>query len=350
MTKHPAIVEDEIKARAASLGFSLCGITSPEPLANYQKYVSWIGRGLHADMRYMASPYHMEMRRDPKLLLPGVRSVIVLGFPYPLHPVEILDHPNIGLVSGYATGADYHDLIPRRLATLVDFISTIDSSSRAATVYTDSAPILERELAVRAGLGWIGRNSCLVSPSQGSNVLLAEIFTCVQLSADQPFTADRCGSCERCVKACPVNCILPDRTVDANLCLSYHIIEIKGNIPQPVMEKFGSWIFGCDICQMVCPWNHRSRMEPNHLQKPMSLSLEEMIVFLESTPADFQTLYGMTAVARVKWSGLARNILIRLANMQGRNSIDSIRKFTCSDQPTLQQTAVWALAKLASEQ
>ncbi len=251
------------------------------------------------------------------------------------------------MISGYATGEDYHVSIPTRLAPLVEYISEKDPSAPAPRIYTDSAPILERELAVRAGLGWIGRNSCLISPSLGSNVLLAEIFTGIPLEPDQPFTTDRCGSCTRCVDACPTGCIQPNRTIDSNRCLSYHSIENKGDIPPAVMEKFGSWIFGCDICQMVCPWNHRTVASGDLQITAKQMTVDEMREVLQSSPVEFDRNFAGSAIARTRYSGLMRNIIIRLANMRAGNAAKTIRFIMESqNDPILQRAAGWALEQL----
>lgn len=297
-------------------------------------------------MDYLASPYHVETRRDPAALYPGLKSIIVVGMSYPLHANAQLDNSCIGLISGYATGIDYHVSIPRMLDPLVEFVIEIDSKAPLPRVFTDSAPIMERELAVRAGLGWIGKNSCLISPTHGSNILLAEIFTGVALETDRPFTADRCGSCTRCIDACPTGCILPDRKIDASRCLSYHSIENKGEIPPALMDKFGPWIFGCDICQMVCPWN-TSRSNHLYTQNAIHLDINEMLEILDYTPADFSTRFGASAIARARWKGLVRNIIIRLANMRAVNADGAIRKFTeLQVDPALQKTASWALEQI----
>lgn len=347
MTPKEISLESEIKARAASLGFSVCGIAASGAMRTHTEYQRWLERGLHAGMNYMASSYHDESRRAPEALYPQLKSIIVVGLAYPLHSMEALANPGIGLISGYAVGQDYHTRIPRKLAPLLEFFRAVDHSLPAPRVFSDSAPILERKLAVRAGLGWVGKNSCLVSPTHGSNLLLAEIFTALPLNPDPPFTRDQCGTCTRCVDACPTACILPGRVIDANHCLSYHSIENKGEIPAAIMDIFGAWLFGCDICQMVCPWNrHRSHATI----KAEQLNIEEMLDILDLEQSDFAARFGSSAIARTKWSGLIRNVIIRLANAQSTDSMERIRALqaSCND-PVLQSTIVWTLKKLADK-
>ena len=336
-------IENEIKARAASLGFPLCGITSPEPPAGYAKYLDWLERGHHAGMSYLESAYHKEMRQDPARLFPDLGSIILLGFPYNLtQPGQIMQN-DLGIISGYASGEDYHEWIPRLLQPLIDFLVESCKVESLPRVFTDSTPILERELAQRAGLGWIGRNGCLISPKWGSSFFLAEIFSDIQLTPDHAFETDHCGTCRRCIDACPTGCILPDRTIDANDCLSYHSIENRKLIPEAIMERFSNQIFGCDICQSVCPWNRFAPVEQNNEM----LTLDQMESILSMDESAFNDRFGNTPVSRVRYTGLKRNILIYLGNNGQLHTSDMIRNLLAFESdPVLQSTAVWALEKL----
>lgn len=343
----PSSLESEIKARALSLGFTVCGITTPDTLDFHHMYVNWLERGLNAGMTYLASAYHVSNRLHPEKFFPGLKSIILLGYRYPLqHPAEI-EEKTTGLISGYASGKDYHHLIPNLASPLLQYLTALNPEAPAPRVYTDSAPVLERELAVRSGLGWIGRNSCLISPKHGSNLLLAEIFTAIALQADPPFAADHCGSCMRCVESCPTGCILPERVIDANRCLSYHNIENKGMIPPEVMEKFGGWIFGCEICQMVCPWNQRGYQSSSSIGIAGQMTVEEMLEFLELSMDDFKSRFAETALARARYNGLRRNVIIRLANLGEKNALGSIKRTEdTAELDWLRDTARWARNKI----
>jgi epoxyqueuosine reductase len=343
-------IENEIKARAASLGFPLCGITSPEPPANYAQYLEWLARHHHAGMAYLESAYHKEMRQDPARLYPGLGSIIVLGFPYNLLPSGQIEHNDRGLISGYAAGEDYHLRIPRLLQPLIDFLVESFNLKTLPRVFTDSAPILERELAQRAGLGWIGRNGCLISPTLGSSFLLTEVFTDIPLNTDTPLDIDYCGTCRKCIDVCPTGCILPNRTIDANDCISYHSIENRKLIPEAIMERFTNQLFGCDICQSVCPWNRFSPMELNNEETSKLLTLDQMVSILFMDESAFNERFGNTPVSRVRLTGLRRNILIFLGNTGQMRALETIRNFLATESdPVLQYTANWALRRITSK-
>jgi len=344
----PVTLENEIKARAASLGFPLCGITTAEPPAGYSRYLDWLARQHHAGMAYLASAYHKEMRKDPAALFPGLRSIIILGLPYRLPDPRQIDQRERGLISGYAIEEDYHQRIPVLLQPLIDFLAKSYQVSTRPRVFTDSAPILERELAQRAGLGWIGKNGCLISPRSGSSFLLAEIFSDIPLQPDAPLDVDRCGSCTKCIDACPTGCILSDRTIDSSRCLSYHSIENRQMIPHPIMERFSNQLFGCDICQVVCPWNRISSSDQTFPVISNSLEFEEMEAILTMDATGFNQHFGQTPVSRVRITGLKRNILIFFGNTGFAHSIETIRQLLDNEtDPVLQYTGSWALSKIS---
>jgi epoxyqueuosine reductase len=316
-------LEREIKAEAVRLGFSLCGITTAEPLSQYSRYQDWLNGGFNAEMNYLATEYHRDTRRDPHILMPSVRSILCLAFPYSLHPSDSLIEKDKFLVAGYASGIDYHIEIPKKLTDLVSRIENLCNKKLESKLFTDSAPVLERELASRAGLGWIGRNSCLINPSFGSAFLLAEVFLDIDLIPDIPFEQDRCGNCHRCVDACPTRCINPDRTIDSRLCLSYHTIENKKNIPTEIGEKLPPWIFGCDICQMVCPWNKNTR--GNTL--PQTFTPQDLVEFLKMSPNDYELRFKESAILRAKYFGFIRNVILNIVQIDPELTLPALNHF-----------------------
>ena len=292
-------------------------------------------------MTYLQSSYHLQRRKSPADLLPGTKSVIVLGLPYPLHPLERLKDMSIGLVSGYAIGEDYHQRIPNMLAALVGYLREQLRPNSRVEVYSDSAPILERELAVRAGLGWIGKNSSLVNPTAGSAVLLAEIFIEYQLEPDAPYEEDRCGTCQRCIQACPTGCILPNRTIDARRCLSYHTIENRGSVPEEIMSKQGNWVFGCDICQMVCPWNRHSVDS----DRPLQLTVYQMKEMVKLPFSIIAERFPNSAIQRAKPNVFLRSLLIALVNTDALQVSELQRSIDHEEDPGLQNLIDWVTHK-----
>ena len=339
-------MESKIKAEAYRLGFSLAGITTSAPLAGYPIYERWLQSGHNADMSYMTSEYHRESRRNPQRLMPGVRSIICLGYSYPIQPLENTQNYDTALVAGYTFGTDYHFNLPLKLESLAKYIESICSKPIAYKAFTDSAPILERELASRAGLGWIGKNSCLISPLIGSGFLLAELFIDLVLVPDKPFSDDFCGRCQRCLIACPTSCIDSNRTIDSNRCISYHTIENRQLIPVGVAEKVENWLFGCDICQMVCPWNKKTLT----ITPETEFTMQQLVGLLEMDSETFASTFSNSSLIRAKHFGLVRNALIVLAKMDQSISIPAIEKFLelCND-PVLISTARWALDRIAKK-
>ena len=343
-----------VKDEAFRLGFTLAGVTTPEPPPHLSAYENWLAMGRHASMTYLADP----RRRDPRQLLPECKSILVLAMRYP--DSLTAPHPNLSLggsptgvlreeaggegrLASYAWGRDYHQVIPERLATLVRFIGQQVGSPVASRGYTDTGPLLERELAQRAGLGWIGKNTCLIHPKIGSYFFLAEVLLGIQLEADPPFTADRCGDCTRCIEACPTSCLLPDRTMDARRCISYLTIENKGEIPPELRPLTGTWVFGCDVCQQVCPWNQRLVPSP----EPAFASLEgvpasDLVAELALTPQAFNRKFKGSPVQRARRRGYLRNVAVALGNSGDATALPALEKALEDTEPLVRQHAAWA--------
>ena len=269
-----------------------------------------------------------------------------------------------GRVAAYAWGADYHLVLPGRLQALVTFLEAQAGHPIPNRWYTDTGPILERDLAMRAGLGWIGKNTCLINPQNGSYFLLAEILLGLDLPPDRPFTGDRCGSCTRCMDACPTACILPNRTIDAGRCISYLTIENKAEIPEDLRPLMGDWLFGCDICQTVCPWNIRFAPldSPPHLSRCPSggqaengdpafaarpgLSNPSLAGELQLTPREFNRKFKDSPLKRAKRRGYLRNAAVAAAN-SGQAIILPVLKFAAKDDEALiREHAEWAIKQL----
>lgn len=351
-------LKEAIKSEARRLGFNLIGVTSPDAPPHQEVYEAWIRKGRHGEMAYLATSRALERRANPRLILPECRSILVLGIPYfpPGRHKEgrvDLDYPRglSGQVAAYAWGDDYHVVLPERLKTLVILIEARVGHPVANRCYTDTGPILERDLAQRAGLGWIGKNTCLINPEWGSYFLLAEILLDIELEPDQPFLSDRCGSCTRCLEACPTQCILPDRTLDARRCISYLTIELKGAVPRDLRPLVGAWVFGCDVCQQVCPWNLRfAPPEGDRAFTPRpGIPTPDLVKELSLTPQEFNHKFKGSAVKRTKRRGYLRNIAVALGNRKGASAVAVLTRALQDEGPLVRAHAAWALGQIGDE-
>lgn len=335
----------KIKNEARRLGFSLAAVTTPDPPPHWSTYEHWLSLGRHGSMDYMTDP----RRADPRRVLPACQSVLVLAVRYP-NPGSGMQNESprpAGRVAAYAWGRDYHLVIPERLETLAAYIEIQFGHPLAQRWYTDTGPILERDLAQRAGLGWIGKNTCLIHPRLGSYFLLAEILLGIELEPDIPFKADRCGKCTRCIAACPTGCILPDRTLDAGSCLSYLTIENKQEIPVDLRPRVGNWVFGCDICQQVCPWNRFANPvhDPAFNSRPGGLN-PDLVSEMGLTQKEFNLIYKDTPINRSKWKGYLRNIAVALGNSGDPSVLHALEKAVQGNEPLIREHAFWAIDKI----
>lgn len=344
-------IKEALKTEAVRLGFSLFGVTAPEPPRSLQVYLRWLQAGRHGEMAYLSSERAVERRSDPAHILPGVRSIILLGIRYP-RPQDVSPPPEDGLygrVAAYAWGVDYHDLLIPRLKQLSLFIQQQTSEPVNCRYYTDTGPVLERDLASRAGLGWAGKNTNLINPQGGSYYLLAEMLTTAEIEPDQPFLADQCGSCSRCIEACPTGCILPDRTIDARACISYLTIENKGAIPVQYRSQMGDWVFGCDVCQQVCPWNIRfaGKQYDAGLQPVVETARPELIGALALTPSEFNHRFKTSPIRRARRRGFLRNVAVALGNTHNPDAAPFLAQ-VLTDEPEsmVRAHAAWALGQI----
>lgn len=302
--KQKTYLTQQIKNEANRLGFSFCGVSKAEFLEEEaSRLENWLKRNLHGEMQYMEN--YFDKRLDPTLLVEGSKSVISLMYNY--YPKEQQREDSFK-ISKYAYGEDYHHVIKNKLKELTQFL-TEEVGEINARIFTDSAPVLDRAWAKKSGLGWIGKNSMLIHPKNGSFFFLAEIILDVELDYDGPIK-DYCGTCNACVEACPTEAILPNKVVDGSKCISYFTIELKNEIiPNEVKGKFDDWMFGCDICQDVCPWNRFStpNQEPLFNANPKLLNYSKQ-EWTELTTEIFNEIFKHSAVKRTKFEGLKRNI------------------------------------------
>jgi len=304
-------------------------------------------------MHYLAYEGARARRGDPRLILPECKSILVLAAPYAdPKSVEASDGPApAGRVAAYAWGDDYHNVFPAKLQELVVFIEEQVGHSVPNRYYSDTGPLLERDLAQRAGLGWIGKNTCLINPKQGSYFLLAEILLGIDLEPDPPFTTDHCGTCTRCIDACPTACILPDRTIDARRCISYLTIELKNDIPEELRPLLGDWVFGCDVCQMVCPWNRFASPQGDASFSPRpDTPTPNLIRELELTPETFNRKFKNSPVKRAKRRGYLRNVAVALGNSQDFKAIQALENALEDSESMIREHASWAIESIKKAQ
>ena len=300
-------------------------------------------------MGYLANERNRERRADPRKILPECQSILVLAAPYadPKSAEVSEAHGPTGRVAAYAWGDDYHNVFLPRLQQLVAFIEERAGHPVPNRYYTDTGPILERDLAQRAGLGWIGKNTMLINPQRGSYFLLAEILLGLHLDPDPPFPTDHCGTCTRCIQACPTRCILPDRTIDARRCISYLTIELKDEIPEELRSKLGEWVFGCDVCQMVCPWNRFASPEGDASFSPRTgVPTPNLVTELELTPETFNRKFKDSPVKRAKRRGYLRNVAVAAGNSGNEKMVPGLENAKRDDEELIQEHATWALERV----
>jgi epoxyqueuosine reductase len=292
----------EVRARAAALGFSACGITHPGPPPHGDRLDDWLARGYAGTMRYLQR--QARRRKDPSLIVPEALSVVVVLDNYYSDSAGSRKAPK---VARYALGQDYHRVTKDRVTRLGDFLR--ESGATVARAYTDAGPVPERELAQRAGLGWIGKNTMLIRPGMGSFFFIGSVFTDLALEPDAPFEADHCGTCTRCLDACPTQAFVEPRVLDATRCISYLTIEHRGPIPESVASRLDGWVFGCDICNEVCPWNQRfaTAGTVEAFRSREALAQADGSYFERMDQEEFDRRFGDTPLERPGLVGMRRN-------------------------------------------
>ncbi|WP_321279630.1 tRNA epoxyqueuosine(34) reductase QueG [Marinifilum fragile] len=294
-----------IKSKAKELGLDLCGIVKADFLENEKEnFLSWLDKGYHGEMGYMAN--NIEKRLDPRLLVENTKSIVVVGLNY--FPKEQQNDPEAPVIAKYAYGKDYHFVLKDRLNQLLEYINT-EIGEVSGRAFVDSAPVLEHAWAKRAGLGWIGKNSLLINRKIGSFLFLGELFLDMELEYENPTYADFCGGCNRCVRSCPTGAITEPYVVNGSKCISYYTIELKGEIPEEEKGKFQNRVFGCDICQDVCPWNRmaKSHKVPEFDPNPDLLNMSKEN-WQHMDAHKFGEIFRNSAVKRTKFKGIKRNL------------------------------------------
>ena len=340
-----ATLARDIKAQAFGLGFDLVGIAPLGEAETAPAFEAWLAKGFAGEMEYLARG--AEKRRDTRKPVPGTVSAIVVALDYGGREPS-------GPVARYARGNDYHDVMVARLRELHRWIDARVGAPVAGKAYVDTGPLLERDLARRAGLGWFGKNTNLINPGTGSFFFLGTLLVDLSLPADAPFDEDRCGTCTRCIEACPTDALVAPRVLDARRCISYLTIEQKGEIPIELREKIGGLVYGCDICQDVCPWNVRFALrlkEPAFAARP-AIDGKDARTFarelLAMTQEDFSAAFRNSPMKRAKLRGLKRNAAVALGNVGTPEDVPAVAAMLHQDEPLARSHAAWALGQLGT--
>ncbi len=344
----PATLEQQIKDTALASGFDLVGIAPAHQSDGFAHLADWLNQNHDGEMHYMRK--HAEARRHPRSILPDVRSVVMVALNY--KPADSLGVPPpsrpVGRVSCYARGPDYHDVMRDKLKSLLVSVQTLRPGIRGRGV-VDTAPLLERDFARRAGLGWFGKNTMLINKKLGSWTFLGALLLDLELTADAPFTAAHCGTCRRCLDACPTDAFVGPYQLDARRCISYLTIELRGSVAKELREPMGNWVFGCDICQEVCPWNAKAPIgRDQRLQEERAGSYLDLLSVMTLTEAEFEARFTGTPLSRPGRSGLLRNCAIALGNVGDERAVDVLLQ-ACKDADAgVRESAAWALDRIRS--
>jgi epoxyqueuosine reductase len=331
---------ERIKAQAFALGFDLAGIARLGPAGTFPAFERWLERGLSGDMAWLRRD--AALRKDTRLPKRGARSAIVVALDYG-------GRQPAGTLARYARGRDYHGVMKERLYALLRWFETETGGKVSGRPYVDTGPILERDLARLAGLGWFGRNTLLINPKRGSFLFLGALFVDLELEPDAPFAEEHCGTCRRCVDACPTQAIEEGGVLDATRCISYLTIEKRGAIPVEWRRSIGSLVYGCDICQDVCPWNVRFASEPRDPDLTTG-SLEaspDPVTLLRMDADAFQRRFGGTAVTRAGRQGLSRNAAVALGNRGAPGDLEAVLEaLETEEDPVVREHLEWAALEL----
>jgi len=354
-------MKDALRQRTRELGFDDCRFTSAAPPASAMHFQNWLAQKQHGEMAWLER--NADKRADPQRILPGAKSVIVLAASYlssdewretsdqhsdapsPGHASRITHHARI---ARYAQFADYHDILGERLKLLSEFVNQLGGANTRSLWYVDTGPVLERDFAQRAGLGFIGKHTNLISRRLGNWIFLAEILTTLELVADTP-EKNHCGSCTRCLAACPTQALLAPFNLDARRCISYLTIELKGAIPEALRPAIGNRIFGCDDCLAVCPWNKFARagnLLAPHARK--DLAQPDLLDLLALDDAGFKQRFAGTPIFRTKRRGLLRNVCVALGNVGDTTALPALEKAASDREPLIAEHARWAMKQIAS--
>ena len=344
MTLARAALTQAVKAQALALGFDRVATGPADPPDHGPAFEAWLDAGYAGTMDYMGRG--RAERLDPRRLLPGARSVVAVALNY--YQGESPGTEAWAPVARYARGRDYHDVMLPRLHRLAEVVREVAGPAVRTRVAVDTSAVLERDLAARAGLGWAGKNTNLLHPELGSWFFIGIVLTTAELDLDEPLP-DRCGTCRACLDVCPTEAFVAPYVLDARRCISYLTIEHRGPIPAPLREPMGEWVFGCDLCQTVCPWNRKAPLtgEPALMPEREPVHLPSL---LEMTDEDFKARFKGTALKRPKRQGLLRNAAVALGNRKDPAAIPALSRALSDPEPLVREHAAWALCRIVEQE
>jgi epoxyqueuosine reductase len=334
----------QIRQRARELGFDDCRFTTANPPGHAAEFQQWLAEKHNGEMGYLERNAHK--RVDPQEVLPGAKSLVTLAVSYERNsPKSKVQSPKSGVIARYARFADYHDIIGERLQQLTQFVNQLSTDTRSLW-YVDTGPLLERDLAQRAGLGFVGKHTNLISRQLGNWIFLSEILTTLDLEPDAS-EKNRCGTCTSCIAACPTAAIKAPFQLDARRCISYLTIELKGSIPIELRSAIGNRIYGCDDCLAVCPWNKFARegsLMKEHARP--DLNTPDLLELLALDDAAFKQRFIGTPILRTKRRGLLRNVCVALGNIGDATALPALQKATGDSEPLIAEHAHWAMEQI----
>jgi len=349
MMRRMVPLEERLKTQAQALGFELVGIAPAVSADGFERLRQWLARGFAGDMSYMHR--HAEARRHPSAILPEVHSVVMVGMSY-----QAKEPPSsgpsssapVGKVARYARGSDYHDVLRQRLRQLLAWVQEQVPECRGRGV-VDTAPLLERDFARRAGLGWFGKNTMLIHRRRGSYFLLGALLLDCELRPDPPHETAHCGTCTACLDACPTQAFVGPGLLDSRRCLSYLTIELKGSVPEERRQDLTEWLFGCDICQEVCPWNRKALpgREPALQARPDFITVD-LVALLGLSEEEIRQRFRGTALMRAGRRGLLRNAALILGNRGTAAALPALRRLLTDPEPVIREAAHWALDRIVN--
>ena len=341
---------EQIKAHAQRLGFELIGVTPAEESQTIRLYERWLENGYAGEMGYLEK--HLRLKRDPRHCLPEAKSVVSLAINYyTLDPArELVENPARGQISRYAWGDDYHEVIRAKLRKLAEFIDEAGGKKLKQKIYVDTGPIIEREYAQKAGIGWIGKNTNFINWQSGSWYFLAELLVSAELEYDWQLPRGSCGTCTLCIEACPTDAIVAPNVLDSRLCISYLTIELKDSIPKELRSQMGNLIFGCDICQEVCPWNSMATpaTEPGFHPREENIA-PKLLSLIDMTQAEFSKRFKNSPIKRAKRRGFLRNVAVALGNWGNRRALPALKRALNDNEALVRGHAAWALGVIGGK-